>query len=121
MRSHSSTTRPASLLAALVLAGGLTACSSVQDAATGAASDAASSAATKVSQAAADEVRQRVCSRVQDGQISAQDRQVLGGLVQAAKAAGLPAEVTGPLGEVSGSDQPPAQAVDALREACAAS
>lgn len=110
----------ASLLpATLVLAAALTGCGSVQDAATSAASQAASSAATQVGKAAADQVRREVCARVKDGQISTQDRQVLAGLVQAAKAAGVPAEVTGPLEQVSASDEPPAQAVAALHQACA--
>jgi len=107
--------------AALVVTVLLTGCGEVQDAATGAASGAASSAATAAARAAAREAQQQVCSRVQDGQVSAQDQQVLAGLVAAAKAAGVPAEITGPLDQVAQSgDQPPAQAVDALREACAA-
>lgn len=95
-------------------------CGQVQDAATGAASDAASQAASQVGKAAADQVQQQVCSRVQDGQVSAQDKQVLTGLLAAAKSAGVPAEITSPLGQVAQSgDQVPAEAVDALKNACA--
>lgn len=92
----------------------------VQDTARQAASDVASQAATKVAGAAADEVRQQVCTRVSDGQVSAQDKQVLAGLVAAARAAGVPPEITTPLGQVAEApgDQPPAEAVDALRKAC---
>ena len=105
---------------ALVLTALLSGCSDVQDAATGAASDAASAAATAAARAAAREAQQQVCSRIQDGQVSAQDKQVLAGLVAAAKAGGVPAEITGPLDQIAQSgDQPPAEAVDALREACA--
>lgn len=97
----------------------LTGCGDVQDAATGAASQAASAATTAAAQAAAREARQQVCSRIQDGQVSAQDKQVLAGLVSAAKAAGVPAEITGPLDQIAQSgDRPPAEAVDALRKAC---
>lgn len=81
--------------------------------------DAASRAATKVGQAAAAEVQQQICSRVADGQVSAQDKQVISGLVAAAKSAGVPAEITTPLDQVARSgDQAPAEAVDALRKAC---
>ena len=105
------------VLAVAVLATG---CSQVQDAATGAASDAASQAATQVGKAAADQVKKEICSRVQDGQVSAQDKQVLSGLVSAAKTAGVPAEITTPLEQVAQScDEAPAEAVDALKNACA--
>ena len=57
---------------------------------------------------------------MQDGQVSAQDKQVLKGLVATAKAAGVPAEITTPLEQVAQSgDQVPAEAVDALKNACA--
>lgn len=111
---------PRPLLVALSLAALVAGCGQVQDAATGAASDAASQAATQVGKAAVDQVRQQICSRVQDGQVSAQDKQVLAGLVGAAKAAGVPAEITTPLEQVAQSgDQAPAEAVEALKNACA--
>ena len=111
---------PRPLLVALALATLVAGCGQVQDAATGAASDAASQAATQVGKAAVDQVRQQICSRVQDGQVSAQDKQVLKGLVAAAKAAGVPAEITAPLEQVAQSgDQVPAEAVEALKDACA--
>ena len=90
-------------------------CGQVQDAAKSAAGAAASQAAT----AAADVVRGQICSPLQDGQLSAQDTQVLSGLLSAAKAAGVPAQFVTPLEEIAKSgDQVPAASVTALREAC---
>ena len=107
-----------SLAAAALLTVG---CGQVQDAATAAASDAASQAASKVGDAAAAEVQQQICSRVADGQVSAQDKQVLSGLVAAARSAGVPADITTPLDQVAQSgDEAPAEAVDALSQACGA-
>jgi hypothetical protein len=95
----------------LVIAG----CGSVQEAAGNAANDAAS----KVATAATDEVRKQVCTVVEDGLVSASDRAALGGLVSAADAAGVPAEITTPLGRIAeAGDQVPADSVDALRDAC---
>ncbi|GAA1785947.1 hypothetical protein GCM10009712_36690 [Pseudarthrobacter sulfonivorans] len=92
-------------------------CGSVQEAAENAANDAAS----KVATAATDEVRKQVCAVVEDGLVSIQDKALLGGLVSAADAAGVPAEITTPLGEIAeAGDQVPAGSVDALTEACRA-
>lgn len=103
-------------IAVLVLVGG--GCSQVKDAAVGAASQAASQAG----KAAADEVKRQICATVQDGQISAQDKQVLSGLVSAAKSAGLPVQVTAPLNQIAQSgDQVPTESVTQLRNACAPS
>lgn len=103
-------------IAVLVLLGG--GCSQVKDAAVGAASQAASQAG----KAAADEVKRQICATVQDGQISAQDKQVLSGLVSAAKSAGLPVQVTAPLNQIAQSgDQVPTESVTQLRNACAPS
>jgi hypothetical protein len=96
----------------LVLGG----CGQVQDAAQQAASDAASG----VANAAADEVKKQACSLIGDGMVSVQDKQVLGGLVSAAEAAGLPAEFTSPLRQIAqAGDQVPAESVNALKDACA--
>ena len=96
-------------VAALLLSG----CDQAQDAATSAASDAASRAAG----AAADQVRQQICSRIQDGQVSAQDQQALRDLVGAARSAGVPESVTAPLDQVAQSgDQVPAEAVGQLQQ-----
>lgn len=93
----------------------LSACGSVQEAAESAANDAAS----KVATAAAGEVRKQVCAVVEDGLISVQDKTLLGGLVAAAGAAGVPAEITTPLGQIAESgDQVPAESVNALKKAC---
>ena len=103
-------------IAVLVLVGG--GCSQVKDAAVGAASQAASQAG----KAAADEVKRQICATVQDGQVSAQDKQVLSGLVSAAKSAGLPVQVTAPLNQIAQSgDQVPTESVTQLRNACAPS
>ena len=78
--------------------------------------------ASQVAGAAADEVRSQVCSLVRDGNISAEDQELLAGLVGAAETAGLPAEITDPLRDIAeAGDQVPADSVNALNEACAPS
>ena len=97
----------------LMLAG----CGAVEEAAGNAASDAAS----KVASAAAEEVNRQICAVVQDGLVSVEDRQVLAGLVSAARTAGVPAEITTPLGQVADAgEQVPAESVKALKDACPA-
>ncbi|PNI08626.1 hypothetical protein CXX84_08455 [Arthrobacter sp. AFG7.2] len=97
----------------LLLAG----CGAVEEAAGNAASDAAS----KVATAAAGEVKRQICTVIQDGLVSVEDKQVLAGLVSAARTAGVPAEITTPLGQIAESgDQVPADSVQALQDACAA-
>ncbi|MEO8284310.1 MAG: hypothetical protein ABI568_13070 [Pseudarthrobacter sp.] len=92
-------------------------CGSVQEAAENAANDAAS----KVATAATDEVRKQVCTVVEDGLVSIQDKALLDGLVSAADVAGVPADITTPLGEIAeAGDQVPADSVSALEDACAA-
>lgn len=106
--------RTALPLAALLL---LTGCDAVGEAAGGAASEAAS----KVASAAADEVNRQVCAVVEDGLVSASDKQVLGGLVDAAATAGLPTEITTPMRQIAESgDQVPSDSVQALKDACGA-
>ncbi|MEO5315766.1 hypothetical protein PV772_16880 [Pseudarthrobacter sp. CC12] len=105
---------PATALAATLL---LTGCGAVGDAAGSAASDAASKAAS----AAAQEVNRQICAVVKDGLVSPEDRKALAGLVSAAKSAGVPAEITTPLGQVAESgDQVPADSLRALQDACRA-
>ncbi len=97
----------------LLLAG----CGAVEQAAGNAASDAAS----KVATAAAEEVKRQICAVVQDGLVSVEDKQALGGLVSAARTAGVPAEITTPLGQIAeAGDQVPSESVQALKDACAA-
>lgn len=97
----------------LVLAG----CGSVQEAAESVASDAAS----KVATAAADEVTKQICAVIQDGLVSVEDKAALGGLVAAAETAGVPSDITTPLGQIAeAGDQVPAESVTALKEACPA-
>ena len=95
----------------LLLAG----CGAVEEAASNAASDAAS----KVATAAADEVKRQICGVIEDGLVSVEDKQVLAGLVSAARTAGVPTEITTPLGEIAAAgDQVPAGSVQALKDAC---
>ncbi|SEQ38896.1 MULTISPECIES: hypothetical protein [Micrococcaceae] len=97
----------------LLLAG----CGAVEEAAGNAASDAAS----KVATAAAEEVNRQICAVVQDGLVSVEDKRALGGLVSAARTAGVPAEITTPLGQIAeAGDQVPSESVQALKDACAA-
>jgi hypothetical protein len=97
----------------LLLAG----CGAVEEAAGNAASDAAS----KVAAAGAAEVQRQICAVVQDGLVSVEDRQVLAGLVSAARTAGVPAEITTPLGQIAeAGDEVPAESVQALKDACPA-
>jgi hypothetical protein len=97
----------------LLLAG----CGAVEEAAGNAASDAAS----KVAAAGAAEVKRQVCAVVQDGLVSVEDKQALAGLVSAARTAGVPAEITTPLGQIAAAgDEVPGESVQALKDACAA-
>lgn len=109
------TVTTAALSAVLLLAG----CGAAGDAAGDAARNAASAAASQAASAVAQEVTKQVCARVQDGLVSVEDKKALAGLVTAAKEAGVPAEITTPLGEVAASgDQVPADAVKSLTDAC---
>ena len=81
----------------------------------------ASDAASKVATAAADEVTRQICAVIQDGLVSVEDKAVLGGLVAAAETAGVPSDITTPLGQIAeAGDQVPAESVTALKEACPA-
>lgn len=103
------------VLASVPLFALLVGCSQAKDAA----SDAASSAVSQVRNTAQAEVMGRICAPLEDGQVSAQDKLVLSGLVATAKAAGVSAEVTDPLEQIAESgDQPPAESIAALRTAC---
>jgi hypothetical protein len=96
----------------------LVGCNQIEETAGGIASDTAS----QVAGAAAEEVRAQACSLVNDGNISAEDREILGGLVDAAETAGVPADIADPLRDIAAAgDQVPAESVDALNEACAVS
>lgn len=102
----------AALSTALLL---LTGCGAVGDAAGAAASDAASKAAST----AAQEVNRQICTLVQDGLVSPSDRQALASLVSAARTAGVPPEITTPLGRIAeAGDQVPEDSVRALKDAC---
>lgn len=104
--------RPLAVLVGILLLLAAAGCGHTQDAAKGAG---ASQAATS----AADVVRGRICSPLQDGQISAQDKQVLSALLPAARSAGVPAQFVTPLERIEkAGDQVPADVVTALREAC---
>lgn len=102
----------------LPLAALLVGCNQIEETAGEIASDAAS----QVAGAAAEEVRSQICSLVDDGKVSAEDKQLLGGLVDAAETAGVPAQIIDPLRDIAAAgDQVPAESVDALNEACAPS
>ena len=108
------------LAAALPLS--LGACSQMQDTASSAASAAASQAQSKVKGAAKDELRRHICQRVTDGQVSAQDKQVLAELVSSAESAGVPVEITTPLRQIADSGgQVSVEAASKLQKACSSS
>ncbi|MET1087337.1 MAG: hypothetical protein ABWY04_09500 [Arthrobacter sp.] len=112
--------RPASLsgaaLSAAALLIALTGCGQVEEAANKAVSDGAS----QVASAAGNEVKKQACALVEDGLVSVQDKELLGGLAAGAEAAGVPAEITTPLRQIAAAgDQAPADAVKALQDACA--
>lgn len=110
-------TRRLAVLSAVPLMLLLAGCGAVEEAAGNAASDAAS----KVATAAAEEVNRQICAVVQDGLVSVEDKQALGGLVSAARTAGVPAEITTPLGQIAeAGDQVPSESVQALKDACTA-
>lgn len=104
------------VLAGIPLIALLAGCAQVEEAAT----NAASSAASEIATIAVDEAKRQVCALVEDGMVSAQEQQLLSGLVDAAEAAGLPSEFSVPLRQIADAgDQVPAASVDALAEACA--
>jgi hypothetical protein len=110
-------TRRLAALSAVPLLLLLAGCGAVEEAAGNAASDAAS----KVASAGAAEVNRQICAVVQDGLVSVEDKQVLAGLVSVASTAGVPAEITTPLGQIAeAGDQVPAESVQALKDACSA-
>ena len=103
---------PATVLAAALLLSG---CGAAGEAAGTAASDAASRAASS----AAQEVTRQICAVVQNGLVSPGDKKALAGLVSAAKSAGVPTDITTPLGQVAQSgDQAPPDSIQALKDAC---
>ena len=117
-------------LAALLLTG----CGAAEDLAQGAqdaaadkasevAEGAQSAAASKASELAADAVRTQVCNLVKDGSLSAADAQALEGLIPAAEAAGVPAEVLDIARTVAdeGTSAAQGQVDDLQAQACAAS
>jgi hypothetical protein len=97
------------LLATLVLT--LGGCAQVEDTAR----DAVSQAAT----AAADEVKDQICALTEDGLVSVQDKELLAGLIPAARAAGVPEEVLAPADQIAkAGDDVPGEALGRLRGTC---
>jgi hypothetical protein len=95
----------------------LTSCGQIQDTANKAVSDGASAVAT----AAAGEVKKQACALVEDGLVSVKDKELLGGLVAGAEAAGVAPDIITPLRQIAASgDQVPAASVQSLQDACAA-
>ncbi|WP_342667732.1 hypothetical protein [Arthrobacter castelli] len=117
-------------LIVLPLALVVTGCSQVEEAATDAANDAVSDAssaaedavndaASDLATAAVGEVVQRICEPLQDGTVSAEDQQFLGGLVSAAESAGVSNEIIAPMEEIAqAGDNVPAESVEALQQSC---
>jgi hypothetical protein len=98
-------------LLAVPFAALLGACAQVEDTAR----DAVSSAAT----AAAGEVKEQICSVTEDGLVSAQDKELLGGLIAPARTAGVPEAILAPADRLAESgDAAPGDALSELRGAC---
>ena len=103
-----------------------TGCEQVEQAASDAVDQAANAASEAVSQAASDlanaavgEAVKQVCAPIQDGSIGPEEQELLGGLVSAADAAGVPAEITGPMSQIAESgDQIPADTIASMQQAC---
>jgi hypothetical protein len=103
-----------------------TGCAQVEQAASDAVDQAANSASEAVNQAASNlanaavgEAVKQVCAPIQDGSIGPKEKEMLGGLVSAADAAGVPAEITGPMSQIAESgDQIPADALASMQQAC---
>lgn len=102
-----------------LLAAGLLAAGCSEDAVREQAEGLASQAAGSASAAAADALREQLCQVVEDANISSSDITALRGLVDAADAAGVDAEVLDPVREIVDAGQSaPADAVQRLDEAC---
>ena len=98
-------------LLAVPFAALLGACAQVEDTAR----DAVSSAAT----AAAGEVKEQICRVTEDGLVSVQDKELLGGLIGPARTAGVPEDVLAPADRLAESgDSVPEDALSELRGAC---
>jgi hypothetical protein len=109
-------TRRLAALAAAAFLIALTGCGQVQ----GAAEKAVNNGASQVASAAGNEVKKQACSVVENGLVSAKDKEVLAGLVAGAETAGVPAEITTPMRQIADSgDQVPPESVKALQDACA--
>ena len=64
-------------------------------------------------------LRRQICQRVTDAQVSAQDKQVLSGLVSSAESRGIPVEIMTPLCQIADSGaQVPVEAASKLKRAC---
>lgn len=99
------------VLLAVPFAALLGGCAQVEDTAR----DAVSSAAT----AAAGEVKEQICKVTEDGLVSARDKELLGGLIDPARTAGVPEEILAPADRLAESgDAVPDDALSELRGAC---
>ena len=94
----------------VVLAG----CSTVGDAAR----DIAGEAASQAGSAAVAELQEQICTTIEDGTLSQQDRDVLAGLLTAAEAAGVPTEFLNPIDSIPADGQVSKESIDALLDAC---
>jgi hypothetical protein len=103
------------LLLAASIAVALGGCARIEDTARDTARDAVTRAAT----AAAGEVKEQICNLTQDGLVSAQDKELLAGLIPAARTAGVPEEVLAPADQIAkAGDAVPEEALGKLRGTC---
>jgi hypothetical protein len=101
----------ATLLLAASLAATLGGCAQVEDRARDAASKAAS--------AATSEVKDQICTLTEDGLVSVQEKELLTGLIPAARTAGVPEAVLAPADQIAkAGDSVPEDALGKLRGAC---
>ena len=107
---------PALLVAAAAVTALATGCSAAENAA----QDVKDAAKSQATQAVANEVENQICSVVGDGVVSDTDLAILRSVLGRASDAGLPPEVTGPLGDITQDGRKATDAVDDLQKRCAA-
>ncbi len=91
--TRTATARAVPALAAFALAAVLTGCSAAQDAVTSATDDAKQQATQKAQEIAVNALRAQACALTKDGTLSEDDVRRLTGQLDAAEAAGVPAQV----------------------------
>lgn len=118
------------LPALLAIAGlSLTGCAQAEEAARDVASGAAGQAGEAASEAVnagRDALVDQLCKPVEDGSLSTEEIRLLGGLLDAGRAAGVPAEILDPVQGIAdagdqGGTEASAKLVESLRDGCAKS